>query len=224
MAKNCRGIFIAIEGLDKSGKSIQARLLCKNLRERGHVVELISFPDRSTAIGALLDKYLKNDLDLDPKAAHLLFSANRWELTQHIKSLLGLGCTVVLDRYSFSGIAYSMLSEKCDWEWCQSTEQGLLEPDVIYYLDIDMETLQQRMAGGDERFEHIDIQKRVSDNFKKLMQRQQHFNWHLIDACRPIEKIQEEMLRITKVLGRIYPATCAVPRMNFRENQVNTDV
>ena len=36
--------------------------------------------DRTTAIGGIIDKYLKKQLELDDHAAHLLFSANRWEV------------------------------------------------------------------------------------------------------------------------------------------------
>lgn len=224
MARYCRGLFLVIEGLDKSGKSTQARLLCKNLRERGHVVELLSFPDRTTEIGGLLDRYLRNDLDLDERTAHLLFSANRWEAVQRIKSLLGFGCTVILDRYSFSGIAYSMLRGSCTWEWCQGTEQGLPEPDVIFFMDMDLESLKQRTTAVAERFETTDVQRRVRDNFFRLINRFQHFNWHLVDANRSIEKVQEELLRITLVLCRICPTACAISEMNFKSKQVTTEV
>ena len=36
------------------------------------------FPDRQTAIGAMIDKYLKCEAELDDRAVHLLFAANRW--------------------------------------------------------------------------------------------------------------------------------------------------
>jgi len=38
------------------------------------------FSERSTAIGAVVDKYLNKEIELHDKAVHLLFSANRWEL------------------------------------------------------------------------------------------------------------------------------------------------
>lgn len=37
------------------------------------------FSDRNTAIGGLINDYLKKNIDLTDKAIHLLFSANRWE-------------------------------------------------------------------------------------------------------------------------------------------------
>jgi dTMP kinase len=36
-------------------------------------------PDRTTAIGQMIDAYLRSAADLDDRAIHLLFSANRWE-------------------------------------------------------------------------------------------------------------------------------------------------
>lgn len=35
--------------------------------------------DRDTAIGSVIDKYLKKEIDLPDQAIHLLFTANRWE-------------------------------------------------------------------------------------------------------------------------------------------------
>lgn len=36
--------------------------------------------DRTTPIGKMLDSYLQQKSDMDDRAVHLLFSANRWEL------------------------------------------------------------------------------------------------------------------------------------------------
>jgi len=35
--------------------------------------------DRTTAIGKMIDSYLNNTTEMDDRAIHLLFSANRWE-------------------------------------------------------------------------------------------------------------------------------------------------
>jgi len=38
----------------------------------------MSFPDRNTAIGRMINDYLLSKVDHDNYAIHLLFSANRW--------------------------------------------------------------------------------------------------------------------------------------------------
>ena len=41
--------------------------------------ELWRFPDRTTAIGRMIDAYLTCKAEADDAAMHLLFSAKRWE-------------------------------------------------------------------------------------------------------------------------------------------------
>jgi dTMP kinase len=38
------------------------------------------YADRTTPLGEIINKYLRKEMELDDRAAHLLFSANRWEL------------------------------------------------------------------------------------------------------------------------------------------------
>lgn len=82
MTATTRGAFIVIEGLDRSGKSTQAAILQSRLQrgEQSARAVLIKFPDRTTAIGKMIDAYLRSQSELDDHAIHLLFSANRWEL------------------------------------------------------------------------------------------------------------------------------------------------
>lgn len=74
-----RGCFILLEGLDRCGKSTQTKRLVEAMRAKDMDVAQMSFPDRTTAIGSLIDNYLRQSVDLDDQAIHLLFSANRWE-------------------------------------------------------------------------------------------------------------------------------------------------
>merc|ERR1719387_2331238 len=75
---NARGLFVVFEGLDRSGKSTQSKELVKRLEERGPV-RWTCFPDRATAIGVLIDLYLRRQIELPDETIHMLFCANRWE-------------------------------------------------------------------------------------------------------------------------------------------------
>ena len=72
-----RGKFIVFEGLDRSGKTTASRHLAQ-LLEKSSPVKLISFPNRTSPIGKLINDYLSKGISLEPKLLHLLFSANRW--------------------------------------------------------------------------------------------------------------------------------------------------
>jgi len=100
-----RGLFLVFEGLDRSGKSTQSERLTKYLRDELKLqVEKICFPNRETAIGSTINGYLQNKSNLSDEAIHLLFSANRWEVSVDIEKWLKEGKHVVCDRYAFSGV------------------------------------------------------------------------------------------------------------------------
>lgn len=103
-----RGALIVIEGVDRSGKSTQCKKLVHSLEKINIKSKLITFPDRTTETGKVIDEYLRNkERKLSDEAIHLLFAANRWENYEKMKSLLHDGVTLVVDRYSYSGIVFS---------------------------------------------------------------------------------------------------------------------
>lgn len=69
--------------------------------------EYINFPDRSTKSGHLINEFLTNKQDFSSETIHLLFTINRWEAKSKMESLLNAGTTLIVDRYSYSGVAYS---------------------------------------------------------------------------------------------------------------------
>ena len=102
-----RGLLIALEGADNAGKSYTAEKIRMWFNSEGYKSQILPFPNRNSKIGSILDSYLKNRLELNGRVAHLLFSANRWEKMNDIKTLLSSGVTIILDRYIYSGIIYS---------------------------------------------------------------------------------------------------------------------
>ncbi|VDP95432.1 unnamed protein product [Echinostoma caproni] len=72
------GLFVALEGADRTGKSTQAKLLAEELTKlTGKKCLHLKFPDRTTPLGQCLDGYLTGKRNMDPHALHLLFTANR---------------------------------------------------------------------------------------------------------------------------------------------------
>ncbi|CDJ45431.1 thymidylate kinase, putative, partial [Eimeria tenella] len=94
-----RGVFIVFEGLDRSGKSTQAKMLFEKLSRDGVKAKLIRFPERSSAVGSLIDAALQQAAAVEPHVLHLLFAANRWEQQQQIEKWLAAGFAVVADRF-----------------------------------------------------------------------------------------------------------------------------
>ncbi|CCD24456.1 bifunctional thymidylate/uridylate kinase NDAI_0D01420 [Naumovozyma dairenensis CBS 421] len=163
-----RGKLILVEGLDRTGKTTQTTLLLKKLSSQD--AKLIKFPDRTTPIGKLIDNYLTDkEFHLPDQAVHLLFSANRWEVADSIKQLLLEGKIVILDRYVYSGIAYSAAKNipGMDLKWCLQPDKGLLKPDLTIFLTNDNDN-DDKKGFGEERYENVQFQKEVKNQFIKV--------------------------------------------------------
>lgn len=96
--RSCRGALIVLEGLDRTGKSTQVVRIVERLKNRGVNAETMRFPDRTTALGKVIGDYLTKAKELDDRAVHLMFSANRWEKSAEILSKLNQGESPVVSR------------------------------------------------------------------------------------------------------------------------------
>lgn len=98
---------------------------------------------------------------------HLLFSANRWFLAANIRQDLTLGINLIADRYSFSGIAYS-LAKNLDKAWICMPEKGLPKPDIVLFLDTKPVITTTRSGFGDEVHEQGDFQQNVYEHMHEI--------------------------------------------------------
>ncbi|SAM06091.1 hypothetical protein [Absidia glauca] len=217
-----RGHLIVIEGCDRSGKSTQCERLLQRLQQENKPVQLFKFPgkpssyptsldklvdaivsplplclliDRTTQTGKMIDSYLKQSTQMDDRAIHLLFSANRWEAMEHMKNLLEEGTTLIVDRYAFSGVCFSA-AKGLDFEWCRQPDIGLLSPDVVMFLDLSLDEAEKRGGFGEERYEKRDLQQRVRQEFNKVMDQ----SWKMIDASKTMDQVHDDMVAVVNAL------------------------
>lgn len=148
-----RGAFILLEGVDRCGKTTQCGLLLKHLLSLSIAAVALRFPDRTTSVGQLIDGYLRSGQNIDDRAVHLLFSANRWETAPTLSQHLADGTSIVCDRYVYSGVAFSSaktqedrqsIGEDLSIEWCKAPDAGLPAPDVVIFLDLSQEESEKR--------------------------------------------------------------------------------
>ena len=101
----------------------------------------------NSMVGDLINQYLQSKSELDDRAVHLLFSANRWEAVPQLeKYLLQEGKTVICDRYAYSGVAFSSAKPNLsdNLSWCQACDVGLPAPDAVIFLDLTQDEAEQR--------------------------------------------------------------------------------
>ncbi|XP_051163829.1 uncharacterized protein LOC127283172 [Leptopilina boulardi] len=195
-----RGALLVLEGCDRAGKSTQVKMLLQALHDRQIPAEIMSFPDRTTTIGAKINKYLLKEIDLEPGEIHSLFSQNRWEKANDMIKTLQSGKTLIVDRYAASGAAYASAYTGKDLDWCKNPDKGLPRPDLVAYLKVSEENQMSRSNWGDERFEKREIQLNVADNFQKLKEN----NWNIIDANQNIENVHKQILdNVLEIVQRV---------------------
>jgi dTMP kinase len=158
-------MFIVLEGIDGCGKSTHAKLLATWLEMQGKKVYLTSEPTHGR-IGQLIREILSGSLEVDPKTLALLFTADRAEHQEEIKSALDEGKVVVCERYYYSTVAYQN-AQGVDWDWLLDLNKFAIQPDVVILLDIPLEEAERRYTGG-EVFEKTSFLSKVRSNYSQF--------------------------------------------------------
>uniref|UniRef100_A0A4W2HZP9 Thymidylate kinase n=1 Tax=Bos indicus x Bos taurus TaxID=30522 RepID=A0A4W2HZP9_BOBOX len=192
-----RGALIVLEGVDRAGKSTQSRKLVDALCAEGHRAELLRFPERSTEIGKLLSSYLEKKSEVEDHSVHLLFSANRWEHVPLMKEKLSQGVTLVVDRYAFSGVAFTSAKENFSLDWCKQPDVGLPKPDLVVFLQLQLAEAAARGEFGRERYESGPFQQRALQRFQQLLA-DPSLPWKMVNASRSIEDVHREIRALSE--------------------------
>jgi len=159
-------MFIALEGIDGSGKSTQTRLLAEKLVNEGHIV-YTTFEPTDSPIGSLIRNILKGRFKADHRTIAGLFVADRLDhLLNEVNGIvkkLDEGFTVITDRYCFSSYAYQGTHMDMDWViQANSMSAQILRPDINIFIDVDPEVSMQRLhsnRGQIELFETLEAHR-----------------------------------------------------------------
>lgn len=159
------GKFIALEGIDGSGKSTQLKLAADRLRQLGYDVretrEPTDFP-----VGRLLRQILTGEETADGRTIASLFAADRVDHLLHrggVMDMLGEGAVVMCDRYYFSSYAY----HGCDMAMDRVIAANLisadiLRPDITVFVDIPVEVALERITRGRDHVELFETKDRLT--------------------------------------------------------------
>ncbi len=198
--KGGRGVFIAFEGIDGSGKSTLVRLTYRELVMRGLKVVRTKEPS-SGPIGRLIRAQIgRGGRRLPAEALALLFAADRLEHAGRlIKPSLDRGLIVLSDRYLYSSIAYQG-AEGVSREWILLLNRFAPRPDLSILLDVCPETGMARIGKRPKTiFEDERLQERVRSLYLNLVEGGELVR---VDAERPIEEVQRDVNLLVENLLR----------------------
>jgi dTMP kinase len=187
--------LFVIEGVDGSGKSTQLKLLSEYIYRKGYSCEFLHFPRTDAPyFGELIARFLRGEFgslnEVDPYLVALLYAGDRRDASEKIRGWLDKKKIVLLDRYTYSNIAYQCA--KIDdqnaqdklMKWILTLEFdhfGIPKPDLNFFLDVPFsfteKKLQSDRSGDDRTYlkgtrdiheESLNFQKKVRDVYLKL--------------------------------------------------------
>lgn len=166
-------MFISFEGIDKSGKSSQVKLLAEYLEKMNYKVVKTCEPGGTRVGEKIRPILLKPSYQMSGISEFFLYLADRAEhVRQVIKPALEAGKIVISDRFSDATVAYQGYGRGLDIAWIEAlnekTTQGIL-PEITFLLDINPDLARRRAKKKDrmER-EEIDFHHRVRQGYLEL--------------------------------------------------------
>ena len=186
-----RGLLIAFEGLDQSGKQTQAERLKAAVEARGRQAVLLDFPSYETHVGKEIHAGLHGQRDYAPDTMQLLYVANRYEKRPHVERLLAEGVVVICDRYLASSVAYGE-AHGLDGAWLRDVQKYLPPPDLTILLDIAPETAAGRKTANRDKYESdLALLSRVRDSYRRQAEAN---GWLTLNGERPKDDVAADVL------------------------------
>jgi dTMP kinase len=160
--------LFVIEGVDGAGKSTQIKMLQNFFTSMGYRSEYLHFPrTEAPYFGELIARFLRGEFgslnNVDPYLVAMLYAGDRKDASEAIRKWLDDGKVVLLDRYTYSNIAYQCAKLKDAEEqeklmkWILSLEFAhfcIPKPDLNIFLDVPFSFTERKLSSvrsGDDR-------------------------------------------------------------------------
>jgi dTMP kinase len=190
--------FLALDGIDGTGKSTQCRLLVEWLARVGVPVVACAEPGGTPLGDQLRQMLLGTTTEMSARAESLLFMASRAELVQRvIQPAIEAGKVVVCDRFVTATAAYQGHARGLEpneiWAVGRFATAGLF-PDLTILLDLPVEKAIARRQRAADRVEGRgpDYLDRVRQGFLAEAKRQAD-RITVVDAGPAIDVVQQRI-------------------------------
>lgn len=154
--------LFVVEGIDGAGKSTQIKLMKEHFTMKGFRCEYLHFPRTDEPyFGELIARFLRGEFgslnEVNPWLVAMLYAGDRKDAAGIIENWLDQGSVVLLDRYTYSNIAYqcAKLPDPRDQEklmrWILDLEFnhfGIPRPDLNIFLDVPFSFTEKKLLSS----------------------------------------------------------------------------
>jgi dTMP kinase len=221
-----KGLFIAIDGTDGSGKTVQSNRLVERLKELGHKVEVLSFPRYGNPSAFFVEKYLRGEYgtpeQVGAKRASTFYALDRFDDSARIRKLLDEGMIIVTNRYVSANKGHQTSHIEGEEKrreflrWLNDLEYGILGipvPDLTLLLhvsaEIGLKLAEERDKGGvkaggsTDILQQVDHLKRAEEAYLQIPHLDEVEHWEVVecvedDKLLPIDAIHELVWNIVE--------------------------
>ncbi|MDP2638320.1 MAG: dTMP kinase [Candidatus Levybacteria bacterium] len=205
-----KGIYIALEGIDGSGKTTQAQRLKEYFESKGRKVIATREPRKEGFIGDIVQAVLQGKTKIPSTALQYLFSTER--VIHHeelVLPALKAGKIVITDRCFWSAIVYGILDRmksKNDYKMDDvllvsqsilSMYNQFIVPDFTFYLQISLKTAMSRISNKDdikEIYEDKEKLKKVIIGYDWLAKKFDN-EITMINGEQDVKNVTKEMIK-----------------------------
>lgn len=200
-----KGLFIVLEGPDRSGKSTQAVMLTDWLLGMGRKVRLTREPGGTYLSEKIREILLDPKSEIEPLTELFLYETSRAKHTlKVILPALKAGEIIVSDRYTMSTTAYQGYGRGLDLKTVETLNRIAtmgLKPDLTIVFDVPDKVFKQRECRGNDRMElqTSAFRLKVNKAYKKLASRPGVVR---VNAAASIEAVHAEVRSAVNALLR----------------------
>jgi len=200
MEKNCsNNKFIVIEGMDGAGKDTQAELLNNYLNNQNQPSKL-GFAPTKTMTGKWTRELLSEKLDISEDYQDtmigLVMNADRiWQTFNNTD-----GIKKVLEDKHYISVRYHYSAEVFNPSYLKFLNNVLIEPDYMFFIDLDPTISLERISSRGERKEVYETKSRLEkarQDYKSTIESSKQFSTtkiFILDGSKSIEEIHQEII------------------------------
>jgi dTMP kinase len=206
-----KGSYIAIEGVDGSGKTAQVDHLVEYFEKKGKKVVRVREPRKTEGILApMIQDLLLGKIEMSPVAMQYIFTADRiLNQIENVIPALKAGKILISDRSFWSivpnalpDIGLNFTKKSIDY---MLTAQGLLSmyhqtivPERIFFLDVSVNTSVKRLSKKTEVENEIyEKREKIENHYRGYHWLLKHFSkeFTVIDGEQSEEKVTDDLLK-----------------------------